>query len=67
MEIEKGFADLIDDILLVLFLQNHCFVVLPDEKMKINVHMLKDQIYVHIGIGFVHFQEFDNIRMIQLL
>ena len=48
MEIEKGFADLIDDILLVLFLQNHCFVVLPDEKMKINVHMLKDQIYVHV-------------------
>ena len=48
MEIEKGFADLIDDILLVLFLQNHRFVVLPNEKMKINVHMLKDQIYVHV-------------------
>lgn len=51
MQIVNRLGHLIDNKPFMLFFQN----ILPDQRVQINVHELKDQIYVALILGFDDF------------
>ena len=51
MQIVHGLGHLIDNKPLMLLFQN----ILPDQRVQINIHELKDQIYVALILGFDDF------------
>lgn len=61
-----GFGDLIDDVLLVALLQVGALAVLANQRMEINVHMLKDQVDVLIVLGANGLLQGDDITVLEL-
>lgn len=63
VQIVDGFADLVDDILLVPVLEN----VAADEGMQVDVHVLKDQVDINVVTGAEDLLQPNNIRVFELL
>ena len=63
VEVVQSFANLVDDILFMLLLED----VSPDEGVQVHVHVLEDEIDVDIIGGPQNFLQPDNIRVFQLL
>lgn len=63
VQIVQGFADLVDNISLMLFLQD---VALTNQSVQVHIHMLKYEIDVDVVVCFHYSLQLYDIRMGQL-
>ena len=66
VEVEDGFGNLVDDELLVPFLQLGRLAVLPDQLVQVDVHVLEHQVDVFVVAGWDHALQADDVRVLQL-
>lgn len=63
VQILESFCDLIDDELLVLFLED----VLPNNSMQVHIHVLEDDIHILFIIRLEDSLHFDDVAVLELL
>lgn len=66
MQVVYCFCDLVDNVLLVFFLQICGFSVLSNESMEIDIHMLEEKVDIFVISGSDGLLEIDDIAVFQL-